>query len=129
MALLPGRLVCSLFVVSSFFLRVAPQEDRHQRADERYPHSELLLYKNLALSDAGMTQEALDHLEAIEEKVRQPVRRRAARRDQGEGAPCLPRRTCLQRVFFCVFMASCRVPRVCGWVVRGRGTAVRRKFL
>ncbi|CBN77876.1 acetyltransferase 1-like [Ectocarpus siliculosus] len=43
--------------------------DRYQRADERYPHSELLLYKNLALSDAGMTQEALDHLEECSDKV------------------------------------------------------------
>lgn len=45
------------------------QGNRHERADERYPHSELLLYKNLALSDAGMTQEALDHLETCKEKV------------------------------------------------------------
>eukprot|EP00752_Nemacystus_decipiens_P006712 g6035.t1 len=43
--------------------------DRHQRADERYPHSELLLYKNLALSDAGMTKEALDNLEDCKDKV------------------------------------------------------------
>eukprot|EP00903_Cladosiphon_okamuranus_P008678 g8317.t1 len=43
--------------------------DRHQRADERYPHSELLLYKNLALSDAGMNKEALDHLEACKDKI------------------------------------------------------------
>lgn len=46
-----------------------PQGDRHQRADERYPHSELLLYKNLALSDAGMTKEALDHLEDVSSLV------------------------------------------------------------
>lgn len=46
-----------------------PQGDRHQRADERYSHSELLLYKNLALSDAGMTKEALDHLEMCKDKV------------------------------------------------------------
>ena len=52
-----------------------PQGDRHQRADERYPHSELLLYKNLALSDAGMTKEALDHLEDCKDKVRYLWRR------------------------------------------------------
>lgn len=46
------------------------QGERHVRVEERYPHSELLLYKNLALSDAGMTKEALDHLETCKDKVR-----------------------------------------------------------
>lgn len=45
------------------------QGRRFERTEERYPHSELLLYKNLALSDAGMTQEALDHLEECRDKV------------------------------------------------------------
>lgn len=49
--------------------RCLRQGDRLERADEKYSHSELLLYKNLALSDAGMTKEALDHLEACRDKV------------------------------------------------------------
>ena len=51
------------------FIFILQQGNRNERADERYSHSELLLYKNLALSDAGMTQEALDHLEACHDKV------------------------------------------------------------
>lgn len=46
------------------------QGERHDGIDERYPNSELLLYKNLALSDAGMMKEALDHLEECKDKVR-----------------------------------------------------------
>lgn len=49
---------------------VYEQGNRNERAEERYTHSELLLYKNLALSDAGMTKEALDHLEDCKDKAR-----------------------------------------------------------
>lgn len=58
------------------------QGSRLERPDERYPHSELLLYKNLALSDAGMTQEALDHLEECRDAVSE--RERLGEKLEGE---------------------------------------------